>query len=69
MCKLIELNDHLEVSLPSIRIFKVVGIGHTKLNAVFHGELPKKDKKLHTLCEVRGGQQNLVCEPQKSGYF
>ena len=30
----------------------------------------KKDKKFHNKCEIRGGgQQILVCEPQKSAFF
>ena len=29
----------------------------------------KKVKKLHNKCEVWGGQQILVCEPQKSAFF
>ena len=30
----------------------------------------KKVKKFHNKCEIRGGgQQILVCEPQKSAFF
>ena len=30
----------------------------------------KKEKKFHKKCEIRGGgQQILVCEPQKSAFF
>ena len=38
---------------------------------LIRGAAKKTQKKLHTLCEVRGvrGQQNLVCEPQKKVIF
>ena len=34
------------------------------------GSHQKKGKKFHNKCEIRGGgQQILVCEPQKSAFF
>ena len=33
------------------------------------GRPPKKRKKNHNSCELWGGQQILVCEPQKSAFF
>ena len=32
-------------------------------------EATKNGKKIHTCCELWGGQQILVCEPQKSAFF
>ena len=38
---------------------------------IYYGKPPKKKvKKFHNKCEIRGGgQQILVCEPQKSAFF
>ena len=33
------------------------------------GSHQKKGKKFHNSCELWGGQQILVCEPQKSVFF
>ena len=33
------------------------------------GSHQKKGKKFHKKCELWGGQQILVCEPQKSAFF
>ena len=40
-------------------------------NIIKQGKPPKKKvKKLHNKCELRGGgQQILVCEPQKSAFL
>ena len=36
----------------------------------FREATKKKVKELHNKCEIRGGgQQILVCEPQKSAFF
>ena len=40
-----------------------------KIKTLDKGSHQKKVKKFHNKCELCGGQQILVCEPQKNAFF
>ena len=53
------------------RVFDKKGVDNRHTKYIWQGKPPKKKtgKKVHNSCELWGGQQILVCKPQKSAFF